>query len=89
MDGRNTEELMAAAAADVSPAQHFDPATFIAPKESGLCDAWMETAAQVIMRWMRRGRVVLANTVFETMLGYQRAEILGRPLETLIFERKP
>ena len=87
MAGGNTEELMAAGAADVSPAQHFDPATFIAPKESGLCDAVIETAAQAILAVDEAGRVVLANAMFETMFGYTRDEILGRPLETLIPER--
>ena len=71
----------------MSPAEHFEPAAFIVVKESGLCETVMETAAQAIITVDEAGRVVLANAMFETMFGYTRAEILGRPLETLIPER--
>ncbi len=35
----------------------------------------------------RRGRIVLANTRMEEVFGYERAELLGQPVEMLIPER--
>jgi PAS domain-containing protein len=85
--GRNSENLIAAAAAGVSSSQHFDPAAFTALKGSGLCEAVLKAAAQAIIAVDEAGRVVLANPMFETMFGHTGSEILGRPLETLIPKR--
>jgi PAS domain S-box-containing protein len=87
MAGGNNETLTVAAAALASSEQHIGPAAFIDPKKAGMCGAVLEAAPQTIIAIDDLGRIVLANAMFETMFGYTRAEILGRPLETLIPER--
>jgi PAS domain S-box-containing protein len=48
--------------------------------------ALLEAAAQAILAIDLQGRIVLANATAEKMFGYPRAELIGRPIETLIPE---
>jgi len=49
--------------------------------------ALMETASQAILAMDRNGTIRLVNLMTETMFGYRRDELLGRPLGILLPER--
>jgi two-component system CheB/CheR fusion protein len=46
--------------------------------------ALLESASQAILAVGRDGRLALVNSAAETMFGYQRRELIGRKVETLI-----
>jgi PAS domain S-box-containing protein len=47
----------------------------------------LELAPDAIVGVDRDGQIVLANAQMESLFGYKRADLLGRPLETLVPER--
>ena len=49
--------------------------------------ATVESAPVAMVMIDRRGRIVLLNALAEELFGYQRAELLGQPLEQLLPER--
>ncbi len=58
-----------------------------AEESEATVSALMENAIQAILACDAEGRIVLANAVAEKMFGYQRNELLGRRLESLLPER--
>jgi PAS domain S-box-containing protein len=53
-------------------------------KTEGTVRALLETAAQAILTVNQAGRIELVNASAEQMFGYDRKEMLGKPLEMLI-----
>src|SRR5690349_15115384 len=49
--------------------------------------ALVDFAPDAIVTVDRRGRITLANTQTETLFGYDRAELIGQPIEVLLPER--
>ena len=47
----------------------------------------LESAPDAIVIVDERGRIVFVNTQAEQLFGYQRSELIGHALETLIPER--
>ena len=55
-------------------------------ESEGKLGALLESASEGILIVDRQGRVVLVNARLEAMFGYDRAELLGQPLEVLVPE---
>ncbi len=52
-----------------------------------MCRAMLESASQAIVVVDEAGRIRFANAMTERLFGFERAEILGEPIEVLIPER--
>ena len=59
----------------------------MAPSSESLCERLFEFAPDAVVVVNRAGRVALVNRQTERMFGYDRNELLGRPLEILAPER--